>query len=350
VRRGLVAALFVLGFGLAGGFSATVVAAVTGTTSTGTVTTTTGTTTTVTTPTTTTVPTVPTPATIAPDVVVGGVDVGDLTGDEAYAAVQKRFGRRLWLAGPHARLSPTPAQFGAVARIKGAIRRALISEPGTEVPLVVTYRAATVRAYVAAIAKRFDRLPVDSTLSLRGSRPFVSPEVAGRTLQRRDAVAAIVKQLATNSRARRVLAFTAIPATVTRNDFGPVIVIQRSSNRLTLYDGMQVVHEFGVATGQRVYPTPLGRFQIVVMWKNPWWYPPASPWAKGAKPVPPGPGNPLGTRWMGLDSPGVGIHGTPDDSSIGYSVSHGCIRMHISDAEWLFNHVDVGTPVFIVSS
>ena len=45
---------------------------------------------------------------------------------------------------------------------------------------------------------------------------------------------------------------------------------------------------------------------------------------------------------------GVGIHGTPDDTSIGYSASHGCIRMHIPDAEWLFNHVTIGAPVFIV--
>jgi lipoprotein-anchoring transpeptidase ErfK/SrfK len=51
---------------------------------------------------------------------------------------------------------------------------------------------------------------------------------------------------------------------------------------------------------------------------------------------------------MGLSASGVGIHGTPDDTSIGYSASHGCIRMHIPDAEWLFNHVTVGTPVFIV--
>jgi lipoprotein-anchoring transpeptidase ErfK/SrfK len=53
---------------------------------------------------------------------------------------------------------------------------------------------------------------------------------------------------------------------------------------------------------------------------------------------------------MGLSASGVGIHGTPDDASIGYSASHGCIRMHIPDAEWLFNHVTVGTPVFIVSA
>ena len=46
--------------------------------------------------------------------------------------------------------------------------------------------------------------------------------------------------------------------------------------------------------------------------------------------------------------PGIGIHGTDAPSSIGYSASHGCIRMQVPDAEWLFDHVDVGTTVFIV--
>ena len=105
---------------------------------------------------------------------------------------------------------------------------------------------------------------------------------------------------------------------------------------------------FGVATGQSSYPTPLGRFSIVTMQRNPWWYPPSSDWAEGLDPVPPGPGNPLGTRWMGISAPGVGIHGTPDAASIGYSASHGCVRMRIPDAEQLFGLVSVGTPVFIV--
>jgi lipoprotein-anchoring transpeptidase ErfK/SrfK len=53
---------------------------------------------------------------------------------------------------------------------------------------------------------------------------------------------------------------------------------------------------------------------------------------------------------MGLSYGGVGIHGTPDASSIAYSASHGCIRMRIPEAEWLFERVHVGTPVFIVSA
>jgi hypothetical protein len=128
-----------------------------------------------------------------------------------------------------------------------------------------------------------------------------------------------------------------------------VIVIHRGINRLYLYDGARLVRVFPVATGQAAWPTPLGQFQIVVKQKNPWWFPPTQDsWAAGAKPVPPGPDNPLGTRWMGLSVSGVGIHGTDEPWSIGHSESHGCIRMQVASAEWLFNRVRVGTPVFII--
>ncbi len=131
---------------------------------------------------------------------------------------------------------------------------------------------------------------------------------------------------------------------------GPAIVIRRAANALTLWTvtrkGKPVVRRvFGVATGQSSYPTPRGLFAIYSKQRNPWWYPPkGSPWVTDPTPVPPGPGNPLGTRWMEF-APAVGIHGTPDAASIGYSASHGCVRMHIADAEWLFDHVSIGTPV-----
>jgi lipoprotein-anchoring transpeptidase ErfK/SrfK len=191
---------------------------------------------------------------------------------------------------------------------------------------------------------------VDSRLLLRNHKPYLTPERPGLALMQPDAVNRIAKALRLNTRDRLTLRTQQVPPELTRKNFGPVIVIHRGSNRLYLYTGMRPNRVFPVATGQTVYPTPLGSFDIVVKWRNPWWYPPNSPWAQGEKPIPPGPSNPLGTRWMGISAPGVGIHGTNNDASIGYSVSHGCIRMHVSDAEWLFNHVDIGTPVFIVSA
>jgi lipoprotein-anchoring transpeptidase ErfK/SrfK len=216
------------------------------------------------------------------------------------------------------------------------------------VPLKVAAPLPRIERYVATLARRFDRTAVDSELSLRNGNPFVTKERVGRRLRQASAVRAVFHSLKTHTRDPIALhTDTLVPAT-TRASIGDVIVIRRGSNKLNLYDGMKLRRTFGVATGESRYPTPLGSFEIVVKWRNPWWYPPQSDWAKDAKPIPPGPGNPLGTRWMGISSPAVGIHGTPDPASIGYSVSHGCIRMLIPEVEWLFNQVDVGTPVYIV--
>ncbi len=126
------------------------------------------------------------------------------------------------------------------------------------------------------------------------------------------------------------------------------IVIDQSEHRLTLYRLGEPPISFPVAVGQPAYPTPDGDFSIVSMVKDPTWVPPAdAAWAQGAVPIPPGPDNPLGTRWMGISAPGVGIHGTDDPASIGYSVSHGCIRMQVPDAERLFTMVSLGMRVHI---
>jgi lipoprotein-anchoring transpeptidase ErfK/SrfK len=135
---------------------------------------------------------------------------------------------------------------------------------------------------------------------------------------------------------------------VTRSNFGAVIVIWRGSRRLYLYDGMAYWRKFKIAVGMPAYPTPLGRFAIATKERNPTWNPPDSDWARGLGPVPPGPGNPLGTRWMGLSAPGYGIHGTPYPETVGTAASHGCIRMYIRESEWLFERVRIGTTVFII--
>jgi lipoprotein-anchoring transpeptidase ErfK/SrfK len=232
-----------------------------------------------------------------------------------------------------------------------AVARALTAAPGTVLTLRAGYDARKVRALIGKLATRFNRTAVSSRLLLRAQKPFVTEPVLGRKLDRNKAFADITQQLVYAKRATIVLKAKFIEPPITPATIGPVIVIRRGSNKLTLYNGMKKVRSFTVATGQNIYPTPLGRFQIIVKWKNPWWYPPTNDsWAKGLKPVPPGPDNPLGTRWMGLSAPGVGIHGTDEPASIGYSLSHGCIRMLVPQAEWLFDHVNVGTPVFIVSA
>jgi lipoprotein-anchoring transpeptidase ErfK/SrfK len=292
--------------------------------------------------------TTPTPPTIAEGVTIASVDVGGMAADEATAAVQQAFGQSLELTVAGTRVLVTPDLLGARTDVQKAVLRATTAVAGAAIALPVTVDRSVTSRFVASLAKRFDRRPSSSQLVLRRARPFLTKEKIGRALEQKRAVAAIVAELRSNSRDPLTVGFRHPKPAVTRRNFGPVIVIHRGENRLFLYDGMRFVRLFPVATGQTQYPTPLGRFKIVVKWRNPWWYPPASSWAQGSKPIPPGPGNPLGTRWMGLSAPGVGIHGTPSDGSIGYSVSHGCIRMHIPEAEWLFDHVEIGTTVFIV--
>jgi hypothetical protein len=311
---------------------------------------TTGTEPVVSTVTTTTTTTTTTPQRIAAGVVVGGVAVGGMTPADAYTAVRQRFERPLVLLVGKRRFRVAPEQLGAVAYALKAIDRARAAAPGTTIRLDVSLSRRKVVTYVARLARRLDRRVVDSQLSLRRLKPWLSPSRTGVLLRRKQSVRLIVAALTTNRRSPIRLPRKIVAPRVTRKNFGPVIVIRRTSNRLYLYHGMRFGRLFAVATGQNTYPTPLGRFRIVVKWRNPWWYPPKSPWAAGQEPIPPGPNNPLGTRWMGLSAPGVGIHGTPNDGSIGYSVSHGCIRMHIPDAEWLFVRVRIGTPVYIVAA
>ena len=127
------------------------------------------------------------------------------------------------------------------------------------------------------------------------------------------------------------------------------IVIVQSEHRLYFYLNGKLKKEFPVATGQAAYPTPNGTTFVVWMTKDPTWTPPDSPWAAGAKPVAPGPDNPVGMRWIGTGFSGVGIHGVPasEDYSIGSYASHGCIRMYEWDVEQLYDWVTVGMPIII---
>ena len=67
------------------------------------------------------------------------------------------------------------------------------------------------------------------------------------------------------------------------------------------------------------------------------------------RPDNPGPDNPLGTRWIGLNVGSVGFHGTPYPDSVGTKASHGCMRMRLVDIEDLYDRVTVGTQVRIYS-
>jgi lipoprotein-anchoring transpeptidase ErfK/SrfK len=120
-----------------------------------------------------------------------------------------------------------------------------------------------------------------------------------------------------------------------------LIVVSLEDRRLALVEDGAVKKLYRVAVGREATPSPTGTFTIVERVENPTYY------HEGVV-VPPGSGNPVGARWMGLSVKGYGIHGTNAPRSIGKAASHGCIRMRQRDLEELFDEVRIGDTVEIV--
>ena len=116
------------------------------------------------------------------------------------------------------------------------------------------------------------------------------------------------------------------------------LVVSIPDRKLAVIENNEVVEVFTVAVGAPNSPSPTGTFTIVNRVANPTYYHPG-------KVIAPGPQNPIGTRWIGLNQKGYGIHGTDQPSSIGYAKSHGCIRLRNADVERLFERVRAGDVV-----
>lgn len=293
---------------------------------------------------------------IAPDVSIDGVPVGGFTIDAARRAViDARIAPRLAplvLSLKGQRLSIKPAAAGYSVDLNLAIDTALtygravpVTAP-VNVPLPQAVDRTRLRAVLTYRARDIELAPVDATLTFRNARPRVRPPRIGTLIAISKAVPIVADALLTRSVPQVELPVRRVrPARMTA---GTSVVVSRGNRVLTLYRETKRVRTFRIAVGTSSHPTPRGKFSIVQKQRNPTWIPPDSPWAAGLGPIPPGPGNPLGTRWMGTSASAVGIHGTPASGSIGTAASHGCIRMYIRDSEWLYERVKVGTAVLIV--
>gem|GEM_PF-978688 len=117
------------------------------------------------------------------------------------------------------------------------------------------------------------------------------------------------------------------------------IEINLPSRTLSLYMSGELVKEYPVCVGRTSAQTPQGEYRVVYKTVDPYWI------NKGSV-VPPGPGNPLGNRWIGF-SKSIGIHGNNKPESIGTYASAGCIRMYNRDVKELYEEVPVNTPVTV---
>jgi lipoprotein-anchoring transpeptidase ErfK/SrfK len=293
---------------------------------------------------------------VASGVSIDGVPVGDLTVDAARRAVlAERVAPHLQplvvsLRGRRMSLKPQAAGYSAdvASAIDAAMTygRAVPLTGPVDVPLKQQVDRTKLRSLLAYRARDVELAPVDATLTFRNARPRVRPPRIGTLMNLSQAVPVVASALLVRDAA--VVALPSRRMRPAKMTVGTSVVVNRSTRVLTLYREQRKVRTFRVAVGTSQHPTPKGLFAIIQKQRNPTWIPPDSPWAKGLGPIPPGPGNPLGTRWMGTSAPAVGIHGTSAPSSIGTAASHGCIRMYIRDAEWLYERVSLGTPVLIV--
>lgn len=119
-------------------------------------------------------------------------------------------------------------------------------------------------------------------------------------------------------------------------------LVDLSSHWLLYMHGDEVVCAWRVTTGREGNETTPGRYPVGEKTPEPTWFP------KG-RIVPYGdPENPLGTRWITLESSGgLGIHGTWEPEAIGQMASDGCIRLLNRNVEELFEIIPRGSEVIL---
>lgn len=134
---------------------------------------------------------------------------------------------------------------------------------------------------------------------------------------------------------------------ITAQEIKREVIINIPAFTLYLYENGLMVRAYPIGVGNELKPSILGRTEVINRVENPTYYP-VRWWERGLEPIPPGPDNPVGTRWIGLGFSGYGIHGTNNPDSVGKAMSSGCIRMYNHDVEELMDLIRVGTPVTII--
>jgi lipoprotein-anchoring transpeptidase ErfK/SrfK len=145
----------------------------------------------------------------------------------------------------------------------------------------------------------------------------------------------------------------AVPDLPPRPEFAQRIIrVDTKGRMLDLADASRVMASFPITPGSKSLPAPIGTWKIVKVTTMPFFRWDEAMLKHGRRSsdfytIPPGPRNPVGIVWIGVNKKGVGIHGTNSPDTIGRSASHGCIRLANWDAARLVNQVTVGMTVEI---
>lgn len=304
---------------------------------------------------------------ILPGTEIAGVDVGGFTRDEALEAVEGaskiQLDRRVEVSWRNRSWTVTPRKLGAKSDALELVDEAISTSENTNVlkkasmavlgdelsfrrDLAITYPRQGVRGFVEGVASSLDREPIDASIDYSTGWVEILPEKKGRKVLTKQSRRDLHKALRTGSTSVELSVRTETPAT-DADQFDQVLLLRIGENKLYLYQDGKIAHSWTVATGLPEYPTPTGLYEITEKRYLPTWVNP-DPTGWGASMpamIPPGPGNPLGTRALNWSASGIRFHGTEATYSLGYNASHGCIRMAMADVEVLYDLVDVGTPI-----
>lgn len=218
-----------------------------------------------------------------------------------------------------------------------------------ELPVIYAYDRDKVTAFVKSAMGSINRGPRSAYIDVSSGNAVIMPGLDGREADFRAVLDGTLQTLNAGRRTFDVQLTKRTPPEVKDVTVGKFILVNLGDHTLSLYDRGQLLAKYPIACGSKEWPTCIGEWAVVKAEKNPTWYNRGSTWAENMPPsIGPGPGNPLGTRAITINGGGVLIHGTTNTGSIGYSVSHGCIRMYIGDVESLFEHVYIGMPVYII--
>ncbi len=135
------------------------------------------------------------------------------------------------------------------------------------------------------------------------------------------------------------------------------IIISLAQKHLEVFDiETNLVAHFPCSIAARVEKRPVGELHVATVAHapdytfNPEVFPESEEGRRlGRKLIlPPGPNNPVGSAWVGLDKSGYGMHGTPSPEQVGRTESHGCFRLANWNADYLAKVVWIGLPVRVV--
>ncbi|WP_411825336.1 L,D-transpeptidase family protein [Luteolibacter sp. AS25] len=130
------------------------------------------------------------------------------------------------------------------------------------------------------------------------------------------------------------------------------VIVNLQQKMLQVTEGGRTLAAFPITPGSSAHPAPVGEWRITGSVPWPWYRHDEGVLSRGERTddfynLPPGPNNPVGILWAGLNRSGVGIHGSPVPDTIGRAGSHGCIRLSNWDAATFHTLIGKGTKVSI---